>query len=116
MFCEYNILKKRPSFKPASESLSFMRKYADISVISRLLSPISGFLIKNLSLCLPPLRKAVFVFLPFTLKVSANFPKKMQGLCYFYLSLFTISELQVCFSFSENTEWQKIFFLTEMGF
>lgn len=54
MFCEYNIQKKRPSFKPASESLSLMRKYADISIIARLLFPISGFLIK-ISPCVCPL-------------------------------------------------------------
>lgn len=85
MFCEYDIQKKRPSFKAAFEFLSFTRKYADVSVIVKAtFHNFMGF-DKNLSLCLSPLPKAVYVFVPFTLKVSTNFPKKVQGLWLFSL-------------------------------
>lgn len=107
MFCEYDIQKK-PSFKAASKSLSFMRKYAHVSVIAK--APFPNFMgfDKNLSLCLLPLPKAVYVFVPFTLKVSADFPKKVQGLWLFFLNLYprylNCNFATLLFFFSENTE------------
>lgn len=35
MFCDSDIERERQSFKPAPESLSFLRKYVDISVIAK---------------------------------------------------------------------------------
>lgn len=111
MSCEYDIQKKRPSFTAASESLSFMRKYADVSVIVKDTFPNFMGFDKNISLCLPPLPKAVYVFVPFTMKVSTNFPKKVQGLWLFFLIfIHNVWIASLLVFFSENTEWWEIDF------